>query len=276
MVRDPARVVVADGVVFGEGLVLIAGPCVIESRDGTLRIAAALAQLCDRLSVPLVFKASFDKANRTSLSSYRGPGLQAGLEVLAAVHEQTGLPITTDIHLPAHARAVADVVQLVQVPAFLSRQTDLVVAAAATGLPVNLKKGQFMAPGDMAHAVDKACASGSGGVLVTERGTSFGYHDLVVDMRSFAQLADLGVPVVYDITHSVQTPGGRGATSGGNRQFAAPLARAAVAAGAQAVFAEVHEDPPEALSDAALQLPIGQVETLLRQLLAIRKAVGPS
>jgi len=257
----------------GEPLVLIAGPCVIEGEAQVQQIATALAEMCAGLRLPVVFKASFDKANRTSLASYRGPGLEEGLRILAAARRAAGIPVTTDVHHPEQAARVAEVVDLLQVPAFLCRQTDLLVACGATGRPVNLKKGQFVAPGDMRHAIAKVATQGSGGVLVTERGTTFGYHDLVADMRSIGTLRALGVPVVFDATHAVQRPGGAGDRSGGQREHVPALARAAVAAGADAVFLEVHPDPPNALSDAATQLPLDTLPDLLRQLTAIAAVV---
>jgi len=269
-----APVEIAPGVVVGgRDLPVIAGPCVIESEELAVETAHALAALADRLALPLVFKSSFDKANRSSLGSFRGPGLAQGLRVLQLVRQETGLPVLTDVHEPAQCAAAAAVCDVLQIPAFLCRQTDLVVAAAATGRAVNIKKGQFMAPDDLRKVVDKARAGGNERVTVTERGVSFGYHNLVVDMRSFSLLHDDGIPVIYDVTHSLQLPGG-GAESGGDRRFAAPLARAAVAAGADGVFLEVHPDPAHALSDRAVQLPLGDAEPLLQSLLAVRKALA--
>jgi len=255
-------------------LALIGGPCVIEGRDQVLHIATEVAQMCESAGVPLVFKASFDKANRTSLDGFRGPGIDEGLDILAQVREQVGVPVTTDIHEPWQAERVASVVDLIQIPAFLCRQTDLIVAAAATGKPVNLKKGQFMAPEAMGHAVAKASAAS--GVLVTERGTSFGYGDLIVDMRSIRILASLGVPVVFDATHSVQRPAARADRTGGSRVDVPALSRAAVAAGAHAIFAELHDHPDSARSDAATQLPLGVLPDLLRSWKAIAAVVPRS
>jgi 2-dehydro-3-deoxyphosphooctonate aldolase (KDO 8-P synthase) len=235
-------------------------------------MAHTLAAMAERLGVALVFKSSFDKANRSSLASYRGPGLTEGLRVLGVVKAETGLPVITDVHEPDQCGPAAEVCDVLQIPAFLCRQTDLVVAAARTGRAVNVKKGQFMAPDDMRKIVDKARASGNNNVTVTERGASFGYHDLVVDMRGFAMLHEDGIPVIYDITHSLQLPGG-GAESGGLRRYAEPLARAAVAAGADGVFLEVHPDPEHARSDAAVQLDPERAERLLRSLIAIRGAL---
>jgi 2-dehydro-3-deoxyphosphooctonate aldolase (KDO 8-P synthase) len=264
----------APGVVVGDGgaLPVIAGPCVIESEELVVEMAHTLAAMAERLGVPLVFKSSFDKANRSSIESYRGPGLAEGLRVLRIVKAETGLPVITDVHEPDQCGPAAEVCDVLQIPAFLCRQTDLVVAAARTGRAVNIKKGQFMAPDDMLKIVDKARASGNPKVTVTERGASFGYHNLVVDMRSFAMLHEDGIPVIYDVTHSLQLPGG-GAESGGLRRYAEPLARAAVAAGADGVFLEIHPDPGHARSDAAVQLDPERAERLLRSLIAVRKAL---
>lgn len=264
---------VGDVVLGGEALVLIAGPCVIEEEERVLRIASGLKEACAARGVPLIFKASFDKANRTSGGAYRGPGLAEGLRILRRVRDALGLPVTTDVHEPGQAAVAAEVVDLLQVPAFLCRQTDLLRACAETGRPVNVKKGPFLAPEDLAHAIDKA--RGAGGVAVTERGTTFGYHDLVVDFRSLVRMRALGVPVVFDATHSTQRPAGLGAASGGDRSLAPPLARAAVAVGVDAIFAEVHDDPAVARSDAASQLPLAAVPALLASLAAVRSAVGP-
>ena len=223
-----------------------------------------------------MFKASFDKANRTSLSSYRGPGLARGLEVLAAIRERVGCPILTDVHEPAQAAPVAEVADVLQIPAFLCRQTDLIVSAAATGRAVNLKKGQFLAPLDMRHAIAKATAGGNHQVLVTERGTTFGYHNLVVDMRAFPQLRSLDYPVVYDVTHGLQLPGGGDGVSAGQAEFIEPLAAAGVAAGVDGLFLEVHERPAAARSDGRNALPLARLEPLLRRLVAIRRAAHPA
>jgi 2-dehydro-3-deoxyphosphooctonate aldolase (KDO 8-P synthase) len=226
-----------------------------------------------RLERPVVFKVSFDKANRSSVDSYRGPGLHAGLEILAAVREETGMPLLTDVHEPAQCEPAAEICDVLQIPAFLCRQTDLIQAAAATGRAVNLKKGQFMAPDDMRRAADKVRALGNERVSITERGVSFGYHNLVVDMRSFAILHAEGLPVLYDVTHSLQLPSADGNETGGQREFAEPLARAAVAAGADGVYLEVHPHPQEALSDRTTQLDPERAEALLRSLLALHGAV---
>jgi 2-dehydro-3-deoxyphosphooctonate aldolase (KDO 8-P synthase) len=261
------------GIGGGGPLPVIAGPCVIESEELVVGMARRLAAMAGRLGVPLIFKSSFDKANRSSLGSFRGPGLEEGLRILGIVKKETGLPVLTDVHEPHQCQPAAEVCDVLQIPAFLCRQTDLVVAAAQTGRAVNVKKGQFMAPDDLLKIVEKARASGSGGVTVTERGVSFGYHNLVVDMRSFAMLHEDGIPVIYDVTHSLQLPGG-GAESGGLRRYAEPLARAAVAAGADGVFLEVHPDPEHARSDAAVQLDPERAERLLASLIAVRRVVG--
>jgi 2-dehydro-3-deoxyphosphooctonate aldolase (KDO 8-P synthase) len=259
--------VAVGGVRFGgPRLVLIAGPCVIESREACMRHAAKLAAIAGTAGIPLVFKSSFDKANRTSHSSYRGPGLDAGLRILEQVKAETGVPVLTDVHEPAQAKACAEVVDVLQVPALLSRQTDLVQAAAATGRAVNLKKGQFLAPWDMLAVVRKVEAAGSRQILVTERGFSFGYNNLVSDLRSLVVMRDFGYPVVYDATHSVQLPGAGGERSAGQRQFIDPLARAAVATGIDAIFMEVHEDPENALSDGPNSLALAQLPGLLDRL----------
>lgn len=263
----------APGIWIGrKELPVIAGPCVLESEELALDMGHTLAAMAERLAVPLIFKSSFDKANRTSIGSYRGPGLEEGLRLLKLVKAETGLPVLTDVHEPGQCAAVAEVCDVLQIPAFLCRQTDLVVEAARTGKAVNLKKGQFMAPDDMRRVVDKARSSGNEKITVTERGASFGYHNLVVDMRSFAWMQDDGIAVIYDVTHSLQLPGG-GAESGGARRFAEPLARAAVAAGADGVFLEVHPDPEHAKSDAAVQLDPARAEGLLRGLARMRKCV---
>jgi 2-dehydro-3-deoxyphosphooctonate aldolase (KDO 8-P synthase) len=258
----------------GGSFPVVAGPCVIESEELVLRTARILAAMATRLSLPLIFKSSFDKANRTSIRSYRGPGLEAGLRALRRVKEETGLPILTDVHEPDQCAAAAAVCDVLQIPAFLCRQTDLVVAAAATGRAVNIKKGQFMAPDDMRRVVEKARSTGNARVTVTERGCSFGYHDLVVDMRGFARMHEDGIAVIYDVTHSLQLPGAGSEESGGVRHYAEPLARAAVAAGADGIFLEVHPDPDHALSDAAVQLDPERAETLLASLLPLHRALA--
>lgn len=272
--NNPVTAVKIGNIVIGEGaLTLIAGPCVIESEALCLQVAQTVKTICERLGIQYIFKASFDKANRTSLHSFRGPGLEEGLRVLAEVKQYTGLPLTTDIHEPWQAERVAEVVDLLQIPAFLCRQTDLLVAAARTGKPVNVKKGQFMAPWDMRHVVEKLQESGAQGVMLTERGASFGYNTLVVDFTSLPQMRALGVPVVFDATHSVQLPAGAGSQSGGRREFIPHLVRAAVAVGIDALFMEVHPDPEKGLSDPATMFPLRDLEMLLAQAIAIRRAV---
>jgi 2-dehydro-3-deoxyphosphooctonate aldolase (KDO 8-P synthase) len=251
---------------------LIAGPCVLESEGLAFEVAAFLSGIAARLPLPVIFKGSFDKANRSSRGSYRGPGEEEGLRILAAIRERHGLPVTTDVHDPGQARRVAPRVDLLQIPAFLCRQTDLLLAAGETGVPVNIKKGQFMAPWDMRNAVEKVRSTGNGNVLVTERGTTFGYNNLVVDFRGLPAIRHGICPVIFDATHSVQLPGGAGTASAGERRYVAPLARAAVAAGVDGVFLEIHPEPDRALSDGPNSLPLPEVEPLLRTLLAIRAA----
>jgi len=254
-------------------LLLIAGPCVIESARQCHTLAARLKAIAAEAGMPLVFKASFDKANRSSAASYRGPGLEKGLAILAEVKARHGVPILTDIHESHQAAPVAEVADVLQIPAFLCRQTDLIQAAARTGRVVNLKKGQFLAPDDMSNAVAKAVAAGAKGIILTERGTSFGYHNLVVDMRSLAILARLGWPVVFDATHSVQLPGGAGTHSGGQREFVPVLVRAAAAVGIDGLFLEVAVNPATAKSDAANSLPIRELAALLKVAGAVRESV---
>jgi 2-dehydro-3-deoxyphosphooctonate aldolase (KDO 8-P synthase) len=257
-------------VAFGNDrpLALIAGPCALESRELALEVAQALVRLSDRLGIGVVFKASFDKANRTSGDAPRGPGLEAGLAILAELREKTGLPVTTDVHESGQCARVAAVVDLLQIPAFLCRQTDLIVAAARTGRPVNIKKGQFLAPWDMIHPVEKARAAGAAGVLATERGASFGYNALVADMRALPILKETGAPAIFDATHSVQAPGGRGGSSGGERRFVEPLARAAAAIGVAGLFIETHPDPDSAISDGATQIALDDLPGLIERVLA--------
>ncbi len=258
-----------------ERFTLVAGPCVLEDDELNLSVARTLAGLAARLSLPVIFKASFDKANRARLEAPRGPGLAAGLARLRRVRDETGLPLLTDIHAPAQAEAAAQVVDVLQIPAFLCRQTDLLVAAGRTGKPVNIKKGQWMAPEAMAHAVEKVRASGSPEVLVTERGTFFGYGDLVVDMRSFARVrAAAGCRVLFDGTHAVQRPGAAAGASGGDREHTPALVRAAVAAGCDGLFLEVHPRPERAPSDAATMLPLDRLGPLVEAALRIREAAG--
>ncbi len=257
----------------GRPLLVIAGPCVIEDSPVALEIAHALRTIADELSVPMVFKASFDKANRTSVQAYRGPGLRRGLEILDQVRRATGLPVTTDIHEPRQAAGVAEVCDLLQIPAFLARQTDLLLAAADTGRAIHVKKGQFLAPADMRHVIGKLEAGGCRNILLGERGTFFGYGRLVTDMRAIPQMQALGAPVVFDATHSVQEPGGLGAATGGNRAMVEPLARAAVAIGADALFFETHPDPDTSPSDGPNMVPLSELRGLLERLLRIRRAV---
>jgi 2-dehydro-3-deoxyphosphooctonate aldolase (KDO 8-P synthase) len=270
-VNAPVRV--ADGVVVGGGapLALLGGPCAIESEDFTVEMAHAIREICVRLGMPYVFKASYDKANRSSVDSFRGPGLVKGLEVLARVKQEVGVPVVTDVHEAGHCAPVAEVVDLLQVPAFLCRQTDLLVAAAATGRPVNVKKGQFVSPPEMRNVVRKLETAGASGVLLAERGSSFGYNNLVVDFRGLVTMRAMA-PVVFDATHSVQMPGGLGTASGGQRQYVPVLARAAVAAGIDALFMEIHADPDRALSDGPNMVPLDRLERLLGELLALQAA----
>ncbi len=253
----------------GHPIILIAGPCVIESEAHALMLAEALVDITRRAGIPFIFKASYDKANRTSASSFRGPGMAEGLRVLAAVKRRFGVPILTDVHEAAEAAPVAEVADVLQIPAFLSRQTDLIVAAAKTGRVVNIKKGQFLAPDDMKHAVAKVTAAGNARAIVTERGTSFGYHNLVVDMRGFPMLRERGIPVIFDVTHSLQLPGGGDGVTAGLAQYITPLASAGVAAGVDGLFLEVHEEPARAKSDAQNALRLDLLEPLLRRLMAI-------
>jgi len=254
-------------------LVLISGPCVIESPDGALAIAAALKELTARLGMGFIFKASYDKANRTAISAYRGPGLKDGLAVLARIKRELDVPLLSDVHAVDEVAAAAEVLDVIQIPAFLCRQTDLLLAAAATGKPVNVKKGQFLAPWDVAHVVAKIAATGNRRVLLTERGAMFGYNNLVVDFRAIAIMQQTGCPVIFDATHSVQLPGGAGQSSGGQREFAPLLARAAVAAGANGIFMEVHPDPDQALCDGPNSLRLDMLPPLLAQLKAIHELV---
>jgi len=246
--------------------VFIGGPCVIESREHALRHATQLRAITDRVGVPLIYKSSFDKANRTSLSSYRGPGLERGLEILAEVKREVGVPVVTDVHEREQAASVAEVADVLQTPAFLCRQTDFLLEVARPGKPVNVKKGQFLAPGDMGPVLEKLASTGNRQLMVTERGFAFGYNNLIVDIRSLAIMGEFGYPVVYDAGHSVQLPGGQGHVSGGQREFIRVLARAAVAAGVAAVFLEVHEDPDRALSDGPNSYRLDELEVLLREL----------
>jgi len=255
-------------------LVLIAGPCVIESRDHARLMAESILAVASRTGIPLIFKASFDKANRSSIHSYRGPGIDKGLEILSEIKRELSVPVVTDIHEPSQAKAAAEVVDLIQIPAFLCRQTDILVSAGNTGLPVNIKKGQFMAPWDMDHVIKKVESTGNGKILLTERGTFFGYNNLVCDLRNLGLMRSLGKPVVLDVTHSLQLPGGRGSSSGGMREFIPSLARAGVAFGVDALFMEVHDDPEHALSDGPNSLHLSELEPLLRQLSDIQRIIS--
>lgn len=273
---DVPNPVAVGPVTIGQGrpLALIAGPCVMEPDDLSRRIAGRLVEICGLLEIPLIFKASFDKANRTSKSSYRGPGLVEGLKVFERIQAETGLPVTTDVHETHQAAPIAEVVDLLQIPAFLARQTDLLEAAAATGRPLNVKKGQFMAPWDMTHVVAKVLEAGGPGLLLTERGTTFGYGRLVNDFRAIPQMQASGAPVVFDATHSVQLPSAGAGVSSGEREMVPYLARAAVAAGCDALFLEVHPRPEEALSDGPNALRLDDLEGLLRTCLRIREAIS--
>jgi 2-dehydro-3-deoxyphosphooctonate aldolase (KDO 8-P synthase) len=264
----------AGGIAIGGGArpVYIAGPCVIESRDFVVDVAGRVREIAGRHGVPLIFKASFDKANRSSESSFRGPGEEEGLEALAEVKRVTGLAVITDVHLPDQAARAAGIVDVLQVPAFLCRQTDLLHACGATGLPVNVKKGQFLAPEDMVNAVDKIRSTGNQRVIVTERGSTFGYHNLVVDMRGLPMMRRFA-PVIFDCTHSLQLPGGLGHATGGARDYHPHLARAAAGAGVDGFFVEVHPDPPQAMSDAATQLSFAELDRLIDQIEAVSQAV---
>jgi 2-dehydro-3-deoxyphosphooctonate aldolase (KDO 8-P synthase) len=268
------EVTVADGVVLGgDRIVLIAGPCVIESESHAITLGRSIADIARRAGVPYIFKASFDKANRTSGESFRGPGIDAGLATLAKVRSELGTPVLTDIHEPWQAARAAEAVDVLQIPAFLARQTDLVVAAARTGKAINLKKGQFLAPLDMRHAIQKVINAGNERVFVTERGFSFGYNNLVVDMRAFPMMRSLGTPVVFDVTHSLQLPGGGDGVTAGLAEYIEPLASAGVGAGVDGVFLEVHEDPAKAKSDAENALPLARLAPLLDRLLRINEIV---
>ncbi|MFP4405406.1 3-deoxy-8-phosphooctulonate synthase [Rhodosalinus sp.] len=263
--------VTVGGVEIGQNLpfVLIAGPCQLESRDHALMLAERLAQAAEQARTPFVFKASYDKANRSSLSGKRGLGMEAGLEILAAVRREIGCPVLTDVHAPGHCARAAQAVDILQIPAFLCRQTDLLLAAGRTGAAINVKKGQFLAPWDMENVAEKVASTGNTRILLTERGASFGYNMLVSDMRALPIMARTGYPVVFDATHSVQLPGGMGKSSGGQREFVAPLARAAVAVGVAAVFVESHEDPDHAPSDGPNMVPLDDMPALLRRLRAL-------
>jgi 2-dehydro-3-deoxyphosphooctonate aldolase (KDO 8-P synthase) len=268
-VRIDARVRVGGG----GPLFVVAGPCVLESGRSALALARHARTVCAKLGLPFIFKASFDKANRTSAGSFRGPGLKKGLAILAEIKAELGVPVLSDVHETSQVAAAAAVLDVIQIPAFLSRQTDLLLAAAGTGRTVNVKKGQFLSPREMGHAVDKIRSAGNDKILLTERGTTFGYNTLVVDVRSIPIMKAFGVPVVIDASHAVQMPGGQGASSGGEREFIPVIARAAVAAGADGVFLEIHDNPDKARSDKYNSLKISELETVLRSLLRIRNAL---
>ncbi|MFM9860426.1 3-deoxy-8-phosphooctulonate synthase [Pseudoxanthobacter sp. M-2] len=274
----PDAVVSVGAVRFGNGLPIsmIAGPCQLESRSHALEVAQALKEIAARLGIGLVFKTSFDKANRTSLGGARGVGLKAALPIFAEIREATGLPVLTDVHGAEQCAPVAEAVDILQIPAFLCRQTDLLIAAAATGRVVNVKKGQFLAPWDMAHVIAKVTGAGNTRVLATERGASFGYNTLVSDMRALPILAETGAPVIFDATHSVQSPGGKGGSSGGDRRFVAPLSRGAVAVGVAGLFIETHPDPDHAPSDGPNMVPLSEFEALVASLMAIDALVKPA
>lgn len=257
----------------GQPLVLIAGPCVIENEQVTFRTAESLKELSVELGIPLIFKSSFDKANRSSLSSFRGPGIKKGLQVLEDVKKRFSLPVTSDVHAVDQVEPAAEVLDLLQIPAFLCRQTDLIFAASKTGKPVNVKKGQFLSPWEVKNITEKFVSTGNLNLLITERGSSFGYHNLVVDYRGFPVIRSLGTPVIFDVTHSLQLPGGEGSHSGGQREFAAPLMRAAVGAGVDGLFVEVHPEPDRALCDGPNMIALSEVKELLKQAKAIHELV---
>ena len=261
-------------VIFGkDNLGIIAGPCVIENRDHSLEMSYAIKEVSDDVGIPIIFKSSFDKANRTSIKSFRGPGIEEGMRILSDVKTETGLKVLTDIHSPDQAGLVSDVVDIIQIPAFLSRQTDLLIAAAKTGKPINIKKGQFLAPWDVEHIVKKMEESGSQNILLTDRGTQFGYNNLVADMRAIPLMKQFGYPVIFDATHSAQLPGGSGGHSDGMRDMIPTLARAAVAAGCNGVFMEVHNNVDKAKSDAATQWPLDKLASLLIELKKIHNSL---
>ena len=259
--------------VGGGELFLIAGPCVVESEAHALKMAHAIRAISGRVGVPYIFKASYDKANRTSINAHRGPGVDDALRILGRVRDDAAVPVLTDVHDVSHVRAAAEIADVLQIPAFLSRQTDLIVEAAKSGRVVNIKKGQFLAPNDMKNAIEKATSQGNDRVLITERGTSFGYNNLVVDFRGLPIMREFGYPVVYDVTHSLQRPGGLGTSTGGDSQFIEYMARAGVACGVDGVFMEVHDNPAAALSDGPNSLPLDRLEALLIKLKAIHELV---
>ncbi len=276
---QPVPIIKPNGESFSVGpghpLLLIGGPCALESEELARTVATHMKAVCSRLGINYVFKASFDKANRTSIRSYRGPGIDEGLKTLKKIREELLVPVISDIHEPSQAKAAGEVLDIIQIPAFLCRQTDLLTAAAQTGKPVQVKKGQFVSPWDMSNVVNKLQESGAKGIMLVERGASFGYNNLVVDMRALPVMRALGCPVVFDATHSVQLPGGAGGSSGGQREFIAPLTRAAMAVGIDALFMEIHPNPDQALCDGPNSIALEDVEVLLTQLVAIRQAVSP-
>ena len=273
MLIDRVREIkITDNITVGNGKIfLIAGPCVIESEDLVTEVAGKMKEITDKLGIQYIFKASFDKANRSSIMSFRGPGIEKGLEILSRVKEKYGVAVATDVHEPWHCRQAAEVIDLLQIPAFLSRQTDLLIAAGETGKAVNIKKGQFLAPWDMKNVIKKFEEIGNENIMLCERGVSFGYNNLVVDMRGLLEMRKFGYPVVFDATHSVQIPGGQGETSGGNRAYVYPLARAALSVGVDGIFAEVHPDPAIAKSDGPNMLKLDEVEKILEKLLQYDK-----
>ncbi len=265
-----------NGITFGENhpLVLIAGPCVIEEEEGCYQLAEKIKDIAITAGIPFIFKASYDKANRSSIKSYRGPGADEGIKILARIKKDLGVPVLSDVHCCNEIDIVQDVLDVIQIPAFLCRQTDLLLHAAKTGKPINIKKGQFMAPWDVEHITEKVLSTGNKNIMLTERGTTFGYNNLVVDMRSLSIMRSLGYPVVFDATHSVQLPGGKGSTSGGQREMIEPLTNAAVSVGCDALFVETHEKPEEALSDSATMLPLERLLPLLKKAIRIREAIS--
>ncbi len=269
------EVIIGKVKVGGENpLLLIAGPCVIENEKITLTTAEKLKKICEKLSLPFIFKSSYDKANRTSIHSFRGPGLKEGLKILEKVKNCLEIPVLSDVHCREEVQEAKEVLDVLQIPAFLSRQTDLILAVASTGKPINIKKGQFLSPWEMKNVVEKALSAGNEKILLTERGTCFGYQELVVDFKSFPIMRELGYPVIFDVTHSVQIPGGRGTASGGRREFVPYLAKAAVACGVEGIFMEVHPEPDKALCDGPNMWPLKDLEELLKILLEIRKVVS--
>jgi len=275
MLSQKAKIINIRNLAIGQRqpLVFIAGPCVIETHESCLKLADRLKTIFQSKKLPFIFKASYDKANRTSVNSYRGPGVKEGLKILADIKKRLGLPILSDVHSEEEIPIVSETLDIIQIPAFLCRQTDLILAAAKTGKPINIKKGQFLAPWDMKAVVEKVRSTGNEQILLTERGACFGYNNLVSDMRSLVIMRELGYPVIYDATHSVQLPGGQGSASGGERNMVMPLARAAVATGCDGLFLEVHENPEQALSDAATMLSVEALPNLLEQVLEIHRVV---